>query len=120
MFALESKEYESPPRKKKLKKESKPATQVPIQVETAPVVLPVEEIEIQVEVEESISPIETAEEAPAAIAPEVKKAEVKETRPEVKAASGADRRTHIRYAFNAAVEVVENGPVRGWKRGYAI
>ncbi len=91
-------------RKQKLKKESKPATQVQIQVETAPVVLPVEEIEIQVEVEESISPIETAEEAPAAIAPEVK-----ETRPEVKAATGADRRTHIRYAFNAAVEVVETG-----------
>jgi hypothetical protein len=107
-------------RKQKLKQESKPPEQpairveteqapdqLPIQIETEPPASPLE-IEIQVELENFASPVDLQDEhetpARAALDPAVAEEPTSDPAPQ----TGADRRTHPRYAFTATAEVVAN------------
>jgi hypothetical protein len=90
-------------RKRKPKQDSKPAKQVMIQEETEQAASPVE---IQVEIENSAGSFEIRDKTENPTSPVVMSADTEESVPESAAPTGADRRTHPRYAFTAAVEVL--------------
>jgi hypothetical protein len=91
-----------------------------IQVETEQAASPVEvqveieesasPVEIQVEIENSASPVEIRDETQVPTSPVVLSADTEEPAPESAAPTGADRRSHPRYPFIAAVEVVAAEP----------
>jgi len=110
-------------RKRKFKPESVPPEQVTIPSDAARPVSSVEIIELQVEIEESASPadireetespcslVEIREDAEHRASPVVQSAVTEESAPDSPAPTGADRRNHPRYAFNAGVEVVAAEP----------
>jgi PilZ domain len=94
-------------RKRKHKQDSQPA-EVMVQGETEQSASPVEiQVEIDtVEIENTASPVETRDEVENPATPVVISAQTEEPNPDSAAPTGADRRTHPRYAFTAAVEVV--------------
>ena len=109
-------------RKQKLKQDSAPAEQVMVQAAAERAVNPIEAaaeqpatsveiLEIQVEIEDSPIPIEIRDEAENAASPVVMAAGTEKPAPDSAPPTRADRRTHPRYAFNAAIEVhaVEHG-----------
>jgi hypothetical protein len=109
-------------RKQKPKQESKPAEQtaihaetgqqpehIPIHTETERPASPVE-IEIQVELERFASPVNLQGEHETPASAVLESAIAEEPSADSTPKTGADRRTHPRYAFNAAAEVVSNEP----------
>jgi hypothetical protein len=94
-------------RKRKLKRDSKPAALVTIQRETEQ---PTSPVEIKVELEKFASPEKIQDETEKTATPVVVSAEKKEPAPHSAARTEADRRSHPRYAFTAAVEVVAAKP----------
>ena len=87
--------------------DSKPAEQVIIPRETE---RPATPIEIQVEMEDSASPVESRNETESSTSAVVMSADSEARASDSAAPTGADRRSHPRYAFTAAVEVVAAGP----------
>ena len=83
-----------------------------VQGETEQSASPVEiQVEIDtVEIENTASPVETRVEVENPTTPVVISARTEEPNPDSAAPTGADRRTHARYAFSAAVEVVAAEP----------
>ena len=94
-------------RKPKSRQDPKPAEQAIAQPETEQCASP---IEIEVEIEDSASPGEFREIIPSSITSVVKSADAQEPASDSAAPSGADRRSHPRYAFTAAVEVIAAEP----------
>jgi len=94
-------------RKPKSRHDPKPAEQAIAQPETEQ---PASPIEIEVEIEDAASPGEFREVIPSLIASVVKTADAEEPASDSAAPSGADRRSHPRYAFTAAVEVITGEP----------
>ena len=94
-------------RKRKHKQTSQPAEQVVVQSETEQ---SASSVEIQVEIENMASRVETRDEVESPTSPVVISAQTEEPNPDSAAPTGADRRTHPRYAFTAAVEVVATEP----------
>jgi hypothetical protein len=94
-------------RKRKPKQDSKPADQNMIHSETEQ---PEGPIEIQVELENLESPVNLRDETKNSNRPVVESSDTQEPAPDSAARTGADRRTHPRYAFTAAVEVVAHEP----------
>jgi hypothetical protein len=99
-------------RKRKHKQDSQPAEQVVVQGETEQSASSVEiQVEIDmVEIENMASRVETRDEVENPTTPVVISAQTEEPNPDSAAPTGADRRTHPRYAFTAAVEVVAPEP----------
>lgn len=87
--------------------DSKPAEQVIILRETEQ---PASPIEIQVEIKNSASPVEFRDESESSTSPVVTSADAEQPASDSVAPTGADRRSHPRYAFTAPVEVVAAGP----------
>jgi len=94
-------------RKPKPKRDSKPKEQAIVQPETEQ---PVSPIEIEVEVEDSASPVEFRGQTESSVSPVVLSADAEEPASDSAAPAGADRRSHPRYAFTAAVEVIAAEP----------
>jgi hypothetical protein len=94
-------------RKQKPKQDSKPADQIMIPAETEQ---PASPIEIQVELENFANHVNLPDENENPASPVVESADVEEPAPDSAAQTGADRRTHPRYAFTAAVEVAADEP----------
>ena len=94
-------------RKRKPKQDAKPADQIIIQSETEP---PASPVKIEVELENLASPLNIGDETKKLTSPVVEPAEAKEPAPDSAARTSADRRTHPRYAFTAAVEVAVDEP----------
>ena len=90
-------------RKQMAKQDPKPADQFPLHVETAQ---PASSLELQMELENFASTIDLREENKIAASPTLESADAAEPAPETSAQTGADRRTHPRYAFTATAEVV--------------
>jgi hypothetical protein len=90
-------------RKRKPKQASKPAEQVMIQGETEQ---PTGAIEIQVEIENFARPVAIREETENPTSSVAMPADTQESASGYAAPTGADRRTHPRYAFTGAVEVL--------------
>jgi PilZ domain len=90
-------------RKRKSKQYAKPAEQVIIQGETKQ---PSSPVVMQVEIENSASPVEIRDETENPSSPVTISANTEEPAPVSAAPTGADRRTHPRYAFTAPVEVI--------------
>jgi len=110
-------------RKPKPTRDSKPKDQVTVQPETEQ---PARPIEIELEIEDSPSPVESRDQAVGSVSPVVLSPDTKDDtkddagaptteakEPEsdsAPAVTGADRRTHPRYAFTAAAEVLAAEP----------
>jgi hypothetical protein len=94
-------------RKRKPKQGSKPTDQTMIHGETEQ---PASPVGIQVELENLASPVNLREETENPTGPVVESADMEEPVPDSPARTWADRRTHPRYAFTAAVEVVADQP----------
>jgi len=94
-------------RKPKRTQDSKAKVQVIVQPEAAQ---PASPIEIDVEIEDSASPVEFRAEIPNSATSAVKSADAENPVPDSAAPTGADRRSHPRYAFTAAVEVITAEP----------
>ena len=94
-------------RKQKLKPDTKPAEQRVIHVETEP---PASAVEIQDELENFASAAGLPDESEIPASPVVERADREELPPDCSAKTGADRRSHPRYAFTAAVEVIADEP----------
>ena len=94
-------------RKRKHHQDSSPAEQVIIQGESEE---PASRVEIQLEIENSASPVGIRDEAENPPCPVVMSADTEDAAPDSAARTGADRRTHPRYAFTAAVEVIADEP----------
>jgi hypothetical protein len=94
-------------RKLKPKQDSKPADQIMIQGETEQ---PASSVGIQVELENLVSPVNLRDEIENPTSPVVAFTDTEEPAPDSAARGGADRRTHPRYAFTAAVEIVADEP----------
>jgi hypothetical protein len=94
-------------RKRQLKpqQDSMPADQSLIHSETDP---PASPVELQAELENFASTIELREENENPASPVVESADPPEPGSDAAPQAGADRRTHPRYAFTAAAEVVAN------------
>jgi hypothetical protein len=122
-------------RKRKFKEDSKPAEQVTIQGDTEQLASSVEivelqtefenpagsveMIELQTEFEDTASSVEIQEANESAISPVATSPDTEQPPPDSVAVTGADRRTHPRYAFTAVVEVVaaESGArIKTWVR----
>jgi hypothetical protein len=86
----------------KHKQNTKLAEQV-IEVETE---RPVSPVEIQVEIKDSACPVEVRDETEASIPPVGISADTEECAQDSTAPTAVDRRSHPRYAFTAAVEIV--------------
>jgi hypothetical protein len=71
---------------------------------------PASPVEIQVELENFASRVNLRDETENPTSPVVESAGTEEPAPDSAARTGADRRTHPRYAFTAAVEVVADEP----------
>jgi hypothetical protein len=67
-------------------------------------------VELQAEIENSASPAETRDEIENSTNPVEMSPDTEAPSPDSAAPTGADRRSHPRYAFTAAVEVVAAGP----------
>jgi hypothetical protein len=94
-------------RKPKPKRDSKPKEQVIVPPETEQ---PVSPIEIEVEIEDSASPVEFRDQTESSVSPVVLSADAEEPASDSAAPAGADRRSHPRYAFTAAAEVIAAEP----------
>jgi len=94
-------------RKQNAKPDSKPAEQGVIHVETEQ---PAGPIELQDELENFASPLNLRDQNENPGSPVVESADRKGPAPDSAAKTGADRRTHPRYAFTAAVEVIADEP----------
>ena len=94
-------------RKQKAKAGSKPAEQSVIRVETE---LPASPVELQDELESFANTGSLREESENPASAVVECADREEPAPDSAAKTGADRRTHPRYAFTAAVEVIADEP----------
>jgi hypothetical protein len=94
-------------RKRRPEQDSKPAEQSVIHVETEP---PASPVEIQDELENFASPESLRHESESPASPVAESADVEEPAPDSAAKTGADRRTHPRYAFAAAIEVIADEP----------
>src|SRR3984893_17640894 len=94
-------------RKRKPNQDSKPADQIMIHRETEP---PASPLEIQDELENFASSVNLRDESEIPIGPVVESADTEGPAPDSAAKTGADRRTHPRYAFTAAVEVAADEP----------
>jgi PilZ domain len=94
-------------RKRKLKPDAKPAEQSVLQVEPEE---PASAVEIQKELENFASTASLPEESEISAGPVVERANREEPVPVSGAKTGADRRSHPRYAFTAAVEVIADEP----------
>ena len=94
-------------RKRKPKQDSKPADQIMIHAETEQ---PESPVGIRIELENLASPVILREETENHTSPIVEPAHTEEPAPDSAARTGADRRTHPRYAFTAAVEVAAEAP----------
>ena len=90
-------------RKHKAKQDSELADQILIHPET---VQPTSSVELQVELENFASDINLRDENENPASPVADSAVTEEPAPDSAAQTGADRRTHPRYAFTAAAEVV--------------
>jgi hypothetical protein len=91
-------------RKRKPKQDSKPADQIMIHGETGQ---PASPVGIQVELENPASPVNLRDETENPTSPVAESADTEERAPD---SARADRRTHPRYAFTAAVEIVADEP----------
>ncbi|HWO28713.1 MAG TPA: PilZ domain-containing protein, partial [Candidatus Acidoferrum sp.] len=94
-------------RKRKLRPDTKPVEQSVFQVETEPAA---SVVEIQEELENFGSTASLPEESEILAGPVVERADREERVPDSGAKTGADRRSHPRYAFTAAVEVIAEEP----------
>src|SRR5690348_3286210 len=102
-------------RKPKPTRESKPKKDVIVQSETEQPGTP---IEIELEIEDSASPVEFRDQSGGPVSPVVPSADAEEpatgaeepVSDSAAAPTGADRRTHPRYAFTAAAEVIAAEP----------
>jgi PilZ domain len=88
---------------RKAKADSKPAEQSVIPVETEP---PASALEIQEELENFASTVSLPDESASPAFTVVERADREEPAPDSAEKTGADRRSHPRYAFTAAVEVI--------------
>lgn len=89
-------------RKRNPRQDSKPAQQVVVQPETE---RPASPVEIQLEIKNSVSPNEIRDETENPASPFPTSPDAEEPAPDSATPTG-DRRSHPRYAFTAAVEVV--------------
>src|SRR5437660_9360880 len=94
-------------RKSKPRLDPKPVEQVVVQPE---IQQPATPIEIELEIEYSASPVEFQQETESSISPVITSADAKEATSDSPPPTGADRRSHPRYAFTAAVEVMTAEP----------
>jgi len=94
-------------RKQKLKQDSKPVDQIMIHAETEQ---PASPIEVQVELENFANHVNLPDENENPASPVVESTDAEESAPDSAAKTGADRRTHPRYAFTASVEVIADEP----------
>lgn len=94
-------------RKRKLGPDPKPVEHSVFRVETE---VPESALEIQAELESFASTGSIPEESEIPASPVVEGAEREEPAPDSGAKTGADRRSHPRYAFTAAVEVIAAEP----------
>jgi PilZ domain-containing protein len=94
-------------RKRKPNQDSKPADQIMIPAETEQ---PASPIEIQVELENFANHVKLPDENENPASPVVESTNVEEPAPDSAAKTGADRRTHPRYAFTASIEVIADEP----------
>jgi PilZ domain len=94
-------------RKRKPKRDSKLTDQTRIHGE---IEQPASPVGIQTETENLASHVHLRDETQNHTGPVVESADTEEPAPESAARTGADRRTHPRYAFTAAVEVVADEP----------
>jgi hypothetical protein len=90
-------------RKSKPRQDPKPTEQVIVQSETEQPATP---IEIELEIIDSASPVEFRQETQSSISPVIASPDAEEPASDSPAPTGADRRSHPRYAFAAAVEVI--------------
>jgi hypothetical protein len=94
-------------RKQKPKPDSKPADQILSHGETGQ---PASPVEIQVEVVNHASPVNLRDENENPTSQVVESADTEKPAPDSAPQTGADRRTHPRYAFTASVEVIAEDP----------
>ena len=94
-------------RERKPQQDSKPADQIMIPAETEQ---PASPIEIQVELENFANHVKLPDENENPASPVVESTNAEEPAPDSAVKTGADRRTHPRYAFTAAVEVAADEP----------
>ena len=94
-------------RKRKPKQDSKPADQIMTHGETEQ---PASPVGIPAELENLANPVNLRNETENPTSPVVVSADREEPAPDSAARTGADRRTHPRYAFTAAVEVAADEP----------
>ena len=94
-------------RKQKPKPDSKPADQILSHGETGQ---PASPVEIQVEVVNHASPVNLRDENENPTSQVVESADTEKPAPDSAPQTGADRRTHPRYAFTASVEVIAEYP----------
>jgi len=93
-------------RKRKLVQDSKPAEQVEIVTEAE---LLESLVEVQVEIESAAKSVETPEKTGNLVSPVAVPAGAKKPAQDLAAPTAADRRSHPRYAFRAAIEVIAAG-----------
>lgn len=106
-------------RKRKLKQDWKPAEQVTIQGDIEPLASRVEIVELQAEYENSATSGEIGDAAEIPICPVVTNPDMEQPLPDFAVPTGADRRTHPRYAFTAVAEVVagdSGARIKTWVR----
>jgi hypothetical protein len=94
-------------RKRKPQQDSKPGDQINTHGVTEQ---PASPVGIQVELENLARPVNLQDETENPTSPVVGSADTEEPVPDLAARTGADRRTHPRYAFTAAVDVVADEP----------
>jgi len=94
-------------RKRKLERDSKPAEHVELVTEAE---LLESLVEVQVEVESPAKPAEIQEKTESVGSPAIAPAGAVKSAEDLAAPTAADRRSHPRYAFTAAIEIVAVGP----------